>query len=524
VSGGEAHELTAGLGQLESAGFLHRQGDESAASYTFKHALIQQAAYQSLLKATRRTRHAHIARVLEGQFPARVISEPEVVAWHCEQGTLHEEAIGYYERAGEEAGLRSANSEAIGHLRRGVELTTQLTSGADRDELELRLQVALGALLVASRGWGSPEAEAAYARASELCDASGDSPQLFHVLRGLVTFHASRSELATAHEFCSRLLRLAENQEDTSQALLAHQQTAIVLYFEGRSEEALPHFERAIELHDPEVHSALTHVYGEDLGVFTRIWMAWALWILGYPDRAVEMGRQAVALGRAANHPFSLAYALLWTGVVHVMRREYGRARELAEDALEIAQEQDFAFVLGGSRLVVAFALLQPEEGSPRIEEAVEEFQKSVGQLSASGTVITRPGSLSYLVDGYRAAGMLEQASTTLDAATAIAEATSQPYWNAELRRLRGELLLEQPGSPWDEAEQMFLDALALAREQKARAFELRAAMSLCRLFRRTGRGSEVAALLTPIYDWFSEGFDTPDLRDARALLAGDDC
>jgi predicted ATPase len=295
-----------------------------------------------------------------------------------------------------------------------------------------------------------------------------------------------------------------------------------VLYFEGRAEEALAHFEQAVALHDPQQHRALTHVYGEDLGVFTRIWMAWALWILGYPDRALEMGTVAIELGRAANHPFSLAYALLWTSVVLVMRRDYTRAREFAEQALEIAREQDFAFVLGGGRIVIAFTLFYPEDGQSRIEEAVEEFQQAVGQLSDSGTVITRPGSLGYLADGYREAGMYKDAGNALDAAMAISEATSQPYWDAELQRIRGDLLLEQPGSSSDEAEQIFLRSLELAREQKARSIELRAALSLCRLWRREGRAQEVPGLLAPICDWFSEGFETADLRAARAMLAGE--
>jgi predicted ATPase len=202
-----------------------------------------------------------------------------------------------------------------------------------------------------------------------------------------------------------------------------------------------------------------------------------------------------------------------------VLRRELARARELAEAAIEIAREQEFAFVLGGGRLIRAFTLFDPQTGGLTLEEADREFQLAVSELSTTGTEITRPSILGHLSDAYRSAGRSKEASAAVEAALAISQNTSQPYWDAELHRLRGELLLQEKGAPHGKAEQLFTRALTLAREQKAKSLELRAAMSLSRLWQTQGRAEEVRALLAPVYDSFSEGFDTLDLLEARALL-----
>jgi class 3 adenylate cyclase len=234
VSPLSAESLRGALRGLGNAELLYPRGVPPRAIYTFKHALIQETAYQSLLKSTRQAWHARIAQVLEERFPERVAPEPEGIARHCEQGALLEKAISYYQRAGEQATERSANAEAVGHLTRGIELLRTLPEGPERNERELTLQVALGAPLVASKGWGSREAEQAYERARELCEQIGETPQLFHVIRGLITFYTARAELKTAYDLCGRLLRLAEREEEASPLLVAHQQMAIVLYFRGK--------------------------------------------------------------------------------------------------------------------------------------------------------------------------------------------------------------------------------------------------------------------------------------------------
>jgi predicted ATPase/class 3 adenylate cyclase len=519
VSGADAPSLEQGLSRLATAGLVYEVGALPYASYTFKHMLVQETAYQSLLKATRRSLHERSARVLEERFPERIASEPEAIARHCEKGGLIEAAISYYQRAGERATQRSASAEAVGHLKRALELLRGLPESPRRDESELVLQVSLGALLAASRGWGSPEAVRAYGRARELCERIGRAPQLFRAIRGLITFYVARADLVAAHDLCEQLLHLAESEGAAPERLIAHQQMAILLYFMGNPSASLERYERAIALHDPAKDRALTLRYGEHLGVFVRIWMAWTLWILGHPDRAVRVCREAVQLGREAGHPFSLAYALLWAAVVHVMRRERQPARELAEAAMAIAEEEGFAFVLEGGRLVRVWSRLDPRQGNRESDRAIAEFRQALAKMGTTGSQVSSPMILGDLATACLEMGRHRDAQATAEAALALSRKTHQPYWDAELLRIRAEALLGQQGAARNEAECLMRQALDLARSQKAKSHELRVAVSLGRLWQEQGRAERARELLAPIYDSFSEGFDTPDLKDARALL-----
>jgi class 3 adenylate cyclase/predicted ATPase len=511
--------LERGLERLVSAELLYQRGEPPDAAYTFKHALIQEAACQSLLKGTRRAWHARIARVLEESFPALVAAEPGLVARHCEEGGLREEAIAWYQRAAERAMARSASAEAVRQLKRAIELLHTLPETPERDRRELALQVALGAPLVSSTAWAHREVEKAHARARELCDRIGDAPQLFQVIRNLVTFYTGRAELFTARDLCARLLRLAEREGKSAHLLLAHQQTGIVLYYLGQPAPALEHYERALAYYDPAEHRPLTPVYGAEFGVFTRIWMAWALWIAGYADRALATSREAIELARESGHAFSLAYALLWGAVVHVMRREPEESRALSEAALAIGRDHAFAFVQGGARLVRAVGLLQTRPGELDIDAGIEEFRQSIVQLSATGTVSNRPQILGHLVAAYCAAGRHEEARKVAEGALASSKQDSQRYWDAELYRLYAEVTLQQGRAAEGEAERLLRRALRVARSQRARALELRAAASLSRLWQKQGRWDEARALLEPVYAAFTEGFRTRDLGEARALL-----
>jgi predicted ATPase len=508
------------LAQLVAAELVYERSASPNLSYIFKHALIQEIAYESLLRGTRRALHARIARVLEERFPARAESHPEELARHAEGGGLVEKAIDGYERAGCRANERSASAEAIGHLTRGIGLVRTLPEGPERDARELLLQVALAAPLVTAWGWGSAEVERAYERARELSERVDALPQLFQVVRGMVTFYVARAQLKTARALGERLLRIAESSGDDASQLVANQQMAIILYYQGDSNAALEHYERALTLYDPARHRRLTHVYGEDLGVFIRIWMAWALCLRGFPDQAAARCEEAIALGREADHPFSYAYALLWAAVVHSMRREYRLARERAGAALAIAEEQDFAFVRGGSRLIRAWGRMDPEWERQARDAAIVEYGAALGETAATGSEVCGPQILGSLAEEYQRAGRVQEAAATLEAALATSERTGQPYWDAELLRLKGELVLEGADADPSAAERLFHGALDLSRSQSARWLELRAATSLARLWRGQGKRDPALRLLTSVYEWFEEGFDTCDLREAKALLA----
>jgi tetratricopeptide (TPR) repeat protein len=336
-------------------------------------------------------------------------------------------------------------------------------------------------------------------------------------MRGLITFYTATADLGTALDLATRLLGLAEQSGESSVLLLAHEQLGILEYFLGNPTAALEHFERAIALYEPSEHRDLTHRYGEDLGVFTRIWMAWALWILGRPDQAVARSREALALGEAASHPFSHAYALLWTAILHVMRREPAQAAELARQAIAIAEAGGFAFVLAGGRLVEAWAHVQ--EPPPEIgrEAAVEAYRECVTQIGTTGNKVNGPLILGYLAEAHHRVGRNEEALTCVHAGLALSQATRQRHWDAELHRIKGTLLLRGRGP--EEAEDEFGRAIEIARDQSAKSLELRAAVSLGRLWQARGQPERCSALLAPVLAGFTEGFDSPDLVAARALL-----
>jgi len=506
------------LSRLVTAGILQRRDGAAGVSYVFKHALIQDTAYGSLLKATRRVWHARIVEAFEEHFAHRAAAEPERLAWHCEEGGLIEKAVDYYRMAGEHASLRSATAETIQHLTRGIELVRSLPEGAARDERELGLQLELGQTLVATKGWASPDAAAAYGHARLLCERIGEPRQVFQVMRGLITYYVGRAELGTAHDLIRRLMELAEQSDESSWLLLAHEQIGILRYFEGKHADALEHFERAIALYKPSEHGHLAHLHGEDLGVFTRIWMAWALWIVGYPDRAKAMSYEALGLGREAAHPFSLAYAFLWTAILHVMRREPETAGQLASEAIAIAEEQGFAFVLAGGKLIAAWAQLQAPLDVDAMAAAAESFKDAVAGVGTTGNMANAPMMMGYLADAYGRAGLIEQAMANVETGLALSQATRQTQWDSELHRIKGELLLEHHHDV-DEAERAFQRALEIARSQQSRSLELRAALSLAKMCADRSQKNRSRELLEPIYASFSEGFESPDLVEARRLL-----
>jgi predicted ATPase/class 3 adenylate cyclase len=510
------------LVRLVNAGILQRAEATTSPSYTFKHALIQETAYRSLLKATRRAWHQRVVRVMEERFPGHVAAEPERLAWHSEEGGLTEKAVGYYQRAGERAALRSASAETIQHLTRSIELLNKLPESPAHSEKELALQLELGTTLVATKGWASQDAAAAYGRARALCERIGEPPQLFQVMRGLITFYVGRAELDTAHGLVTRLMELAEQAGESSLLLMAHEHLGILHYFYGNPSKALEHFEQAIALYNPAEHRHLAQLHGEDLGVFSRIWMAWALWLVGYPDQAVERSLEAIVLGEEASHPFSLGYALLWTAIVHVMRREPKHAQELARQAIAVAEPQGFAFVLAGGRLIEAWARLQAPLDQTAMEAAAQHFKECVTQVGTTGNMANAPMMMGYLADAYHRAGRDTQALGSIDAGLALSLATRQTQWDAELHRMKGELLL-QDGANEAEAEDLFHKALEIARNQQARSLELRAALSLARRWTKQGQPERSSQLLAPIYAWFTEGFDSPDLVEARVLLGDPD-
>jgi TOMM system kinase/cyclase fusion protein len=500
-------ELRAGLGRLVEAELLYQRGLPPKATYTFKHALMQDTAYQSLLESQRKELHGRIANALETRFPERVAREPEVIGHHCSQAGHTARAIGHYQRAGERATQRFAHAEAAGLLRRATELLRMLPETPERNHQELQLQLALGGALMPARGFIALEVERAYERARELCAEIGQTPELFQAFIGLSLFYYHRGELRTSTDLAERALALAERAGEGPLLLAAHTRLGINLYTMGEPTRALDHFEQAIRVHDPEEHRSLLYARGQDWGVIARAFGANVLRSLGYPDRARRMGLQAIEMARAGD-PIVLAIALTQAAADHYWLGEHERALERADEAIAIARKRGLPFAA-----MMAGIIRAPALGGVR---GREELEVLMAQLEASGARFQQAYALLYLVRAEFELGRMEEARAALEGAfDGVLGA-----WASELHRLKGAILLRRDAHAHaEEAERSLRRALEVAREQEARSDELRAATSLARLLRDRGRSDEARALLQPVYDWFTEGFDTADLKDAKALL-----
>jgi predicted ATPase len=523
VSPWDEGTLRRGLQQLVEAEFVYQQGLPPQAMYRFKHALIQEATYQSLLRSTRQRHHQHIAQVLEERFPELCATQPELLAQHYTEAGLHAQAIPYWQRAGQRASERSAYVEAVAHLTKGLEGLATLPETPARAQQELELQTTLGPVLMNTRGQAAPEVLHAYARARDLCQQVGQTPQLFQVLRGLWYFYLHRLELRTARELGEHLLTLAQQVGDPALLLEAHYALGNTLNYLGEFAATQAHFAQGIALYDPQQHRSHVIRYGQDPGMMCRAYAGVTLWLLGYPDQALQRSREALTLARELAHSVSLATALAFAAWVHHFRREGPLTQERAEANLALAAEQGFMVLLAQGTIFRGWALVQRYAecgtGQGHREEGMAQIQQGLAAWRATGAQVFRPYGLALLAEASAQVGQIEEGLTLLVEAMTAANDTGERRWDAELHRLKGELLLARSAEHHAEAETCFQQALAIARRQEARSWELRATMSLSRLWQWQGKRAEAHALLAPIYGWFTEGFDTADLQEAKALL-----
>jgi TOMM system kinase/cyclase fusion protein len=511
----DEESLRRGLQQLVEAEFLYQRGLPPQATYMFKHALIQDAAYQSLLRSTRQQYHQRIAQVLAAQFPETAETQPELLAHHYTEAGLSAQAIPYWLRAGQRAVERSATLEAVAHLTNGLELLATLPDTPERAQQELVMQTTLGPALMATKGYAAQEVEYAYARARELCRQVGETPQLFQALWGLWYFYLVRAELQTARELGEQLLNLAQRVQAPAFLLLAHRALGQTLTFLGEFSTAQGHLEQGMSLYDPEQHRAFASLYGQDQGVICRSWAALALWCLGYPDQALRRSREALTLAQELAHPFSLAYAMCFAGKLCQLRREVQAAQERATAAMALCTEQGFALYLARGTIQRGWALAEQGQGA----DGLAQMHQGMAAYQATGSEVFRPYYVAFLAEAYGKTGQAEEGLTMLAEALAAVHKTGERFYEAELYRLKGELLLARSAGDYTEAEACFRQALDIARQQQAKSLELRAAMSLARLWHQQGKRDEARELLAPIYGWFTEGFDTADLQEAKAFL-----
>jgi predicted ATPase len=505
------------LTRLTDAELLYQRGLPPHARYAFKHALIQDAAYQSLLKSQRQQYHRQIALVLEERFAEIRESQPELLAHHYTEAGLMKDAIVYWQRAGQRAIEHSANVEAIGHLTKGLAVLRFLPNTPERTGHELTLQLTLGAPLMMIRGQTAPEVERTYIRAHELCQHGGDNRQKFAALAGLCGLYLNRAQLRKAHELGEECLALAEGQQDPVLLQEAHRILGSASFFLGHFTAARRHLEHGVAAYDPHQPPSRAFSSGADPRIVCLSRMAWALWMLGYPDQALKRAQEALVRAEESSHAYSLVFATYYGAVLRQSRREAKLAQEGAERATALARDHGFIHWVAAGTCMRGWALA--EQGL--IEEGLVQLWQGLTSWLEMGIEQAHTHLLSRMAEAYRRGGRAQEGLRVLSEAFMLAQThkNEERYHEAELYRLKGHLLLLEDTANEQHAEKCFRHAVDVARQQQAKSLELRAAMSLSCLWQARGRTAEARGLLTEISGWFTEGFATADLQEARSLL-----
>jgi class 3 adenylate cyclase/predicted ATPase len=509
-------ELQASLDQLVQAQLIFRQGARPDVRYMFKHALVRDAAYKGLLKSRRRQIHARIAAALEDKFPDAARSAPQLVAEHYTTAELWGQAIGYWLKAGQLATARSALAEATAHLHKGLELLAKLPDLPERGRIELDFQLTLGACLTSSKGFSAPEVQAVYDRALELCQGLGDASEYFAALHGMWWLRYTRGDAEIACNLGEQLLRLAERRGDTALRIAAHRAFGYSLTFIGNLTAARDQFEQGIALYDPETHGALASRHGgADPGVACLAMSQLTLWALGYPDQALRRGPEALAIARRLAHPMGECWSLLSAAMLHQLLGEPKAAQERADAVLRLATEQAFELYIGWATPLAAWEPAVEAEN----EDGIARIRHGIAVSQARGSVLFKPYWLGLVADAWSRRGHPSKGLEAVAEGLAEIDRCNERLWEAELLRLKGELLLRKKPPEPKEAEAAFSKAIDVARRQQAKSWELRAATSLSRLWAEWGDQEKAVELLAPIVNWFTNGIGTSDLRRARELL-----
>jgi class 3 adenylate cyclase/predicted ATPase len=512
-----ANLLGDALDQLADSELVFRRGTAPEATYSFKHALVQDAAYQSLLKSRRQQLHAQIAEALEQELPDTAGIGPEVLARHLTDAGLPDRAIPYWRRAGELAAGRSANLEAIAHLSKGLDLIGSLPNVEEQLDTELGLRLAIGGPLTAIKGYAAPEVEQTYSRAWALCEQLDRPAELFPVLRGLWNCHLLRGELQQAHDLSERLAKFAEEQGAPLHRALARRALGPALFYLGRFGDAAAVLDEATVIDDAVAalggRRADLLLHTESAGVSCRLLSGRALWFLGFPDRALKRVEAGLALAERLAHTNTIGFALAWAGFLHNFRGEFAAALGRAEAAIAFASEHLLPQRRAQATMCRGFALV----GLGQQVEGIAQLRTGLAAWNGTGAHLLDSQWLGFIADAHLRAAEFDHALTALDRATETAIAAGDCHYQAELSRLRG-VVLAKTGDP-AEAASWIQRAIDTARNQQAKSLELRAATSLARLWGEQGRRAEAHDLLAPVYGWFTEGFDTADLKDAKGLL-----
>jgi predicted ATPase len=515
-------ELGSELDRLIRAGLLFRKGVPPHATYLFKHALVQDAAYGTLLRQPRRALHARIADTIERQFADIAEGQPDLLARHCTEAGLIEKAASLWGKAGLRSLERSALVEAIEQLTRALGQIATLPSTPALRREEIKLQVALINPLQHVKGIATPEAKAAAERARlliEQAEALGEPPEdpllLFSALDALFQTELVAFNGDVARERAAQIQALAEKQGGTVPLMGGHRAMGVTLVLTGNLVEARVHLDQVIALYDPVEHRPLATRFVQNPGVAALIYRSLALWALGYPEAGLAGTEQALSEARETGHAGSLMQAMSLTGLTQLISGNYATAQAQSDEMIGMAEEKGSAYYKASGMLRRAGVLALT--GNP--SDAVSIFTSAIRVFRSAGTRLYFPVWLSLLARAYGELGQFDQAWSYIGEAITMVETTKQTWYEAEVHRIAGEIALMSPERDAAKADACFERALAVARAQQAKSWELRAAICMARLWREQGKRDEARELLAPVYGWFTEGFDTLDLKQAKALL-----
>jgi class 3 adenylate cyclase/predicted ATPase len=506
-------ELKSALGRLVSSELVFQRGVPPDAVYAFKHSLVQDAAHGSLLRGTRQQLHAQIAEALETQSPEVMDSQPELLAQHYTEAGLVEKSVDYWGKAGHRSAARSAMAEAAAQFYKGLDQLALLPDGPGRQRKELEFHSALGGALQAAKGYAAPETGRAYARAQELWEQLGSPSEFLRVPVRQSVYHAIRGELDLALRLDEDLLRLSRQHNEYTGLVLGHTSSGRELMYMGRFTSSRLHLEEVLALYDPISHHSVIHRTGDDPHVVSLAFLGIVFFCLGFPDQAMARSKAAIDAARGLAHPTSLAVSLTAASRLLSLVGDNAALEQRVGELVSVATEQGFPHWRAVGRIYRGW--LQVNNGN--VTEGLCLLRNGSNTLRSTGAESLRPYHVALLARSHEIAGQIEEAAAQLDDALQIVERTGERWFAAELSRHKGQLLLRQGHA--GAAEDFYRKALAIAEEQEAKLWELRAAVNLARLRCDQGRHAEARDLLAPVYGWFTEGFDTPDLKEAKALL-----